>query len=170
MDEIWKSTISHKNVEVSNIGRVRYKEGTILVKTRHERHLNRNSYGYLQVNINGSQVRVHKLVAEAFIGPKPCGYVIDHIDNNKANNCPENLRYITNGENVTRNPRTGGQPRFYEGEIYLIRKLLLAKVTAIDIARMFRCNNKTIRNISKREDYPTKPARINYDNSKEALI
>lgn len=46
------------------------------------------------------QVKVHKLVADAYLGPRPDGKVVDHIDGNILNNAPENLRYVTHRENV----------------------------------------------------------------------
>lgn len=45
---------------------------------------------------------VHALVALAFLGPRPVGYHVDHIDFDKLNNRPSNLRYLTALENSTR--------------------------------------------------------------------
>ena len=42
---------------------------------------------------------VHHLVAEAFHGPRPNGYVVDHKDENKLNNHATNLQYISRSEN-----------------------------------------------------------------------
>ena len=60
--------------------------------------------GYKQVNLcmNGKQKTklVHQLVAECFIGPRPEGLVVDHIDRNKTNNNASNLRYATISENT----------------------------------------------------------------------
>lgn len=42
---------------------------------------------------------IHKLVAEYFIGPRPEGCQIDHIDGNYLNNKVENLRYCSVKEN-----------------------------------------------------------------------
>lgn len=67
--------------------------------------------GYPVVKIRNSKtnyaasLKVHRLVAEAFIpNPqlKPC---IDHIDTNTYNNCVENLKWVTPLENQ-RNPLT----------------------------------------------------------------
>ena len=48
----------------------------------------------------GGVVCVHRLVYEAFKGEIPEGLEIDHIDQNKRNNNPENLRIVTRLENM----------------------------------------------------------------------
>lgn len=51
--------------------------------------------------------RVHRIVAYAFLGNPPTSqHVIDHIDTNRMNNRPENLRWLTRLENVLNNPIT----------------------------------------------------------------
>ena len=51
--------------------------------------------------------RVHRIVAYAFLGEPPTKeYVVDHIDTNRRNNRPENLRWLTRLENVLNNPIT----------------------------------------------------------------
>lgn len=57
---------------------------------------------YLQVGCterNGA-VPVHEIVAYAFLGPRPEGLVIDHIDRDKKHNEASNLRYVTISENA----------------------------------------------------------------------
>jgi hypothetical protein len=44
-------------------------------------------------------IRVHNLVAEAFIGPRPEGWTIAHNDGNPANPWFTNLRYATMASN-----------------------------------------------------------------------
>jgi len=44
-------------------------------------------------------LRVHTLVALAFIGPRPLGFDVCHEDGNSYNNTPHNLRYDTRSSN-----------------------------------------------------------------------
>ena len=51
--------------------------------------------------------RVHRIVATAFIGSAPSPqHVVDHIDTNRSNNRPENLRWLTKLENILLNENT----------------------------------------------------------------
>lgn len=59
--------------------------------------------GYLEI----ASVRIHRIVASAFHGEPPTKeHVVDHIDTNKQNNRPENLRWLTRLENILLNPIT----------------------------------------------------------------
>lgn len=48
----------------------------------------------------GKTYRVHRLICEAFNGPAPEGSVCMHIDEDSANNKPENLAWGTQKENL----------------------------------------------------------------------
>lgn len=62
-----------------------------------------NKTGYMEI----ASVRIHRLIAFAFHGEPPTEeHVVDHIDTNKHNNRPENLRWVTRLENVLLNPIT----------------------------------------------------------------
>jgi len=62
-----------------------------------------NRTGYLEI----ASVRIHRIVATAFHGEPPTKqHVVDHIDTNKHNNRPDNLRWVTKLENVLLNPIT----------------------------------------------------------------
>ena len=61
----------------------------------------KNGYMYL------GAARVHRIVAAAFLDKEPTPtHVIDHIDTNKCNNRPDNLRWVTRLENALSNPIT----------------------------------------------------------------
>lgn len=70
--------------------------------------------GYMHI----AQVRVHRIVATAFHGAPPAPeYVVDHIDTNRRNNRPENLRWLTRLENALLNPITLKRIEFICGSI-----------------------------------------------------
>lgn len=59
--------------------------------------------GYLKVRLSGPSKKntfVHKLVAEAFIGPRPAGRECNHKDANPANNHADNLEWVTPSGNA----------------------------------------------------------------------
>jgi hypothetical protein len=59
--------------------------------------------GYLEI----ASVRIHRIVATAFHGePLTKEHVVDHIDTNRQNNQPDNLRWVTRLENILLNPIT----------------------------------------------------------------
>lgn len=59
--------------------------------------------GYMNI----ASETVHRIVATAFHGIQPSAkHVVDHIDTNRRNNRPQNLRWITKLENLLLNPIT----------------------------------------------------------------
>jgi len=86
--------IEYKNTGylISNYGLVMNQRGQILKP-------NDNGVGYLFVKIDRKSICIHKVVAHCFIGPRPDGLQIDHINRDKTDNRVENLRYVTHREN-----------------------------------------------------------------------
>lgn len=70
-----------------------------------------DSSGYLSVTLsrNGEKktVQVHRLVASAWLGERPIGCDVNHIDGIKRNNQPRNLEHISRKENVKHAIRMG---------------------------------------------------------------
>jgi len=100
--EIWKEIPNYDGLYMaSNLGRVKslYFGKVRIMKTR----LGTNGYYEVGLRNNGKRktFRVHQLVAMAFLNHSPNGYslVVDHIDNNKANNNLKNLQVISQREN-----------------------------------------------------------------------
>ncbi|MBW2149967.1 MAG: HNH endonuclease, partial [Deltaproteobacteria bacterium] len=59
--------------------------------------------GYMEIG----SARIHRIVATAFYGEPPTSqHVVDHIDTNRQNNRPGNLRWVTRLENILLNPIT----------------------------------------------------------------
>lgn len=102
MSEIWKWISGFEGLyKISNKGRVKSfhrkkKKGKILSAN--------NKSGYKKINLskNGKcySIRIHRLVAEAFIPNPENKSQINHLDMNKSNNKVENLEWVTPAENV----------------------------------------------------------------------
>ena len=97
--EVWKPIHSlNDKYEASNNGQIRNaRTGRIMKQFT-------NLFGYKNLTVRPEpnmtvNIRVHRAVAEAFIGECPEGYVVNHKDGDKTNNCPDNLEYVTPSEN-----------------------------------------------------------------------
>lgn len=108
--EEWREVPGWDLYEISNLGRLKGRDriirnhgGTYLRKARILNPVN-DRHGYktfwLKQDGKSKNVKIHQLVARAFIpNPenKPC---INHIDNNPGNNRVENLEWVTMQENT----------------------------------------------------------------------
>lgn len=102
MIEEWRDVIGYEGLyEVSDWGRVR-RNGKILKPFK-------DRYGYFQVSLYKNGIMraftIHRLVAYAFIN-NPNNYPeINHKDEDKTNNCVDNLEWCYNTNYGTRNAR-----------------------------------------------------------------
>lgn len=69
--------------------------------TKNHRSKSKNNAGYYIVQLEKCMT-IHRVVAETFLGSIPKGYDVDHLDNDKSNNCVTNLEIITHQENMRR--------------------------------------------------------------------
>lgn len=110
MQEMWKDCRGYEGkYQISNQGRVWSIGSQKYISICTDRD------GYLYANLyakNGKcrKEKVHRLVALAFIDNPEGKTQVNHLDENKQNNCVDNLEWVTPKENAnygTRNERVG---------------------------------------------------------------
>jgi hypothetical protein len=77
-----------------------------------------NGNGYLLRKVNGSQYRVHRLIASAFHGKIKKAYQVDHIDGNRLDNRIENLRIVNRSQNLRGARKTHGRCKYRGVDCY----------------------------------------------------
>lgn len=117
-DEQWRPVVGFEDhYQVSDLGRVRSLHRVIVRsngrKIRLRPHMltpTPQTDGRLKVRWTGRTFRVHLLVLEAFVGPRPDGHVACHSDDVYTNNTLSNLRWdlpAANYEDQKRNGKSG---------------------------------------------------------------
>lgn len=118
-NEIWRDVVGYEGYYmVSNNGRI-VRPKRLVVNRLGVHHIVRGGErkqvpthdGYLSVGLHMDGIkktmRVHRIVAEAFI-PNPMSLeTVNHKDGNKENNCVLNLEWMTRKENCKHAYRTG---------------------------------------------------------------
>lgn len=80
---------------------VKSKRHTKIFVDKHHAGLNQGYAAcFVSVHNRVRRVMLAKVVAECWLGKKPDGLQIDHIDRNSLNNDYRNLRYVTQSENM----------------------------------------------------------------------
>lgn len=107
--ETWKDIDGYEGYyQVSDLGRVKSLPRKDRLGRNHKgrtlKPFSDNNKGYLCVELHkfgvGKTIKIHRLVAIAFI-PNPFGKPqVNHGDGNKKNNCADNLEWSTSEENI----------------------------------------------------------------------
>jgi hypothetical protein len=104
MSDIWKPVLGFEGLyEVSSNGLVRRLAGPYRRETRPIKHyFDRRGYCRTKLSRGGivSMHNIHKLVAEAFIGPMPKNATVNHKNTIKTDNNYLNLEYCSRLENT----------------------------------------------------------------------
>lgn len=118
MIEVWERINDYPLYAVSNLGRVkslpRYCKNRCSGFISKERLLKPRvtNHGYLRVVLydgkgSNKSIAIHRLVATAFINNENNLPIVMHLDNNKKNNCVNNLKWGTYKENTIQAERDG---------------------------------------------------------------
>jgi hypothetical protein len=161
-EEIWKPVANYEGLyEVSNLGRVKriWKSQEKILKPTKE------SKGYFTVTLCKLGIKktnhVAKLVTSTFIGIRPEGQEVRHLDSVKTNNRLDNLIYGTHTENQQDMAKAGHSPRgtkctfckLAERDVKLIRKYRKEGGKLKQIADHFDIKKCTVWSICKGKNW-----------------
>lgn len=144
--EIWKTHKVYNSIQVSNLGNVR-NALTFEIKKQHI-----SDTGYYKCNAKGSNgwktLRVNRLIADMFCeNPNNLPFV-DHINGIKTDNRAENLRYITQSDNL-KGRFISKSKRLSTNEVIEIKRKLSEKTTTHkELANKYGTTYKNISNIN----------------------
>lgn len=121
--------------------------------------------GYMKVRLSVDGVRinraVHRLVAAAFLPPRPPGAELRHLDGDKRNNAATNLAWGTPLENARDRDAHGttargsrmGTARLTEDQVREIRQLGRSETNQYEIAARFGVHQATVSRILLRKGW-----------------
>lgn len=122
-----------------------------------------NQYYFVHLCKNGKMKRksIHSLVLLAFIGPRPGGHDVRHMNGNGLDNRLENLKYGTRTENVadarahgtTARGETHGAAKLTTENVREIRSLRESGLSQYKIAARFNVARESVRDILARKNW-----------------
>ena len=170
--EVWLPIAWAPGYEVSNHGRVKSLDRIVNAqgnlpggKKSRKPHARRRQGKILSIGIGryasagvaGRTYLVHRLVAEAFIGPCPPGHIVCHGPGGPLDNRLENISYGTHSKNTGADRRRdgtiprgsqSGSSKLKEGQVIEIKKRLAAGESRASLGREFRVRAENISHIA----------------------
>jgi DNA-binding transcriptional regulator YiaG len=160
--ETWRPVPEFEHLySVSSLGRIQRTAGGKGVRAGRILKVRPKKSGHLRVVLckNGvvTEKSIHQLVALAFIGPRPQGKEVNHVDRVPDNNRSTNLEYLTPIENVRHSIDNIRAARFKRthcvhaklspDNIRQVRQMFNDGVKTKTIARIFNVHYNTVRAI-----------------------
>ena len=160
--EVWLPVAGHEGYEVSSLGRI----ASIRNGERFVRKPN-SATTYLSISFKKrpedsgqTSKNIHSVVAEAFVGSRPAGMVVRHIDGDRYNNAASNLAYGTPNENVydsvkhkTHKGSKNGRAVLDERHVTLIRMLFDKGFSCSELSRRLGVSVGTIHAIKTERNW-----------------
>ncbi len=145
--EAWKLVNGYENLYwVSDQGNVRSKKKILSLPS--------DGWGYVVIrlyrNRQAKSIKVHRLVAKAFIPNPEEKPQVNHINGIKTDNRVQNLEWCTSSENVHHACKNGFNPKakLNELQVSIIRRLK-SDMPQREIANIFNINQKTVSRIQR---------------------
>lgn len=155
--EIWRPVVGYEGwYEVSNLGSVRRACPGRHTYAGRPCRTQTNTYGYSTIELcagvrrRGVRTTVHKMVAEAFLGPRPKHLQVNHRNGIKTDNRVSNLEYVTASENIRHayaNIPRRRVTKLTEGQVETIRIRLAFGIPCTRIATEFGVTGNAIAKI-----------------------
>lgn len=167
LQEEWRGCEDYPGLFVSNLGRV--KRGGRILKQYQE------PQGYMRVHGDtNSVVRVHTLVAKAFL-PFIMGKTqVDHKDENKANNIVTNLRWVTSKENTELAGKSGKLSRKVKKRAIVAVNVDTLEVgryaSIVEAERQLGVDNRNIGHCLRKHRLSTGGYKFYYEEDWRALV
>jgi len=141
MNEVWKEINGWANYQVSNLGRIK---STKLSKEKILK-LVKDGHGYLKVSLSADSwvriLKVHQLVAKAFIINSENKSCVLHKDGNSLNNNINNLYWGTPKENIHDSIKhgvfSGFKAKLNNKQVRVIKHCIKIGMRCRDIAKYF---------------------------------
>jgi len=150
----WRKIPSIPGYLVSDEGQVRHEFGSADRKLQHTK----TGYVFCSFRVSGKNCfrSVHSLVAEAFIGPRPDGQQVRHLDGDGVNNRRGNLAYGTAKDNAadrefhgtTARGDRSGTTKLPDVQVEELKRIYAAKGTSqYRLADLFGISQAQVNNI-----------------------